>query len=106
MKYYSESLDRLFDNEAELEAAELQKKTEEEAAKRKAAEKEAAAAKRKAERVARAKEVQAAYDEASEKVKHAEKLLTAFCKDYGPYHMSVDKKNDLLDPFSLLRWLW
>ena len=71
MKYYSETLDKLFDSEAELKKAE---NTALEEKKRKQALKD--------ERAKRAKEV----DEA---IEHASDLLNKFIEDYGTFHSSI-----------------
>ncbi len=87
MKYYSEPLNRLFDDEKSLIAAEAKKKREDEA-------KAAAEAKAKSERAAAAKEVDALLKEAEEAYQKAVKALKAFTKKYGYYHTSftVDEK--------------
>lgn len=84
MKYYSETLKKLFDTTEDLKNAEA-----------KHAESIAAAEKKRAERSARAKEVEDAY-------KAYKKLLDAFVKDYGSFHMTINDSRslfDLLDTF-------
>ncbi len=96
MKFYSEKLNRMFDTEKALVAAEqaavdaeLAKKAEEE--------------KKSAERKARAAEVDTAYKAMVEARKNYSKVLTNFCKDYGAYHCSIsgDEARNLLDNFDL-----
>ena len=81
MKYYSEKTRKLYNSEVELKDAEkdLNKKEAEEKAKRE-------------ERGARAKEVEEAY-------KNYKKLLDAFIKDYGSYHMTLNQSDSLFDFF-------
>jgi predicted Co/Zn/Cd cation transporter (cation efflux family) len=82
MKYYSEKLDALFNTPEELQEAERVVHEAEEAAKKAEAEK-------KANRAARAKEVEEAFQLAVDAQKKARKLLADFNKDYGPFHTSV-----------------
>ena len=82
MKYFSETLNELFDSEealieAEKEAEDQKKKAELEAKER------------KEQRQARAKEVEDAYQIASDAKKKADELLNAFVKDYNSFHMSI-----------------
>ena len=86
MKYYSEKLNMLFDTEHDL------KEKEEEVAKAKA-DKIIQEQKEKEERANRAKEVEKALNEAADAVEWYINLLSAFCRDYGAYHMSLDEKN-------------
>ena len=99
--YYSEVLNKQFDSEEELLAAE-QVYLDAEVAK---VQKEA---KLKAERTERAKEVEQAYkdyndayDKAVDKENHYIELLNAFISDYGSFHMtfrnSEDKVNNSLE---------
>lgn len=83
MKYYSETLNKLFETEKDLLAAE-QKVKEADEAKRKAE-----AAKKEA-RAARAKEVDKALKDADAASAKAQKLLKEFVKDYGSYHTSYE----------------
>lgn len=99
-KVYSEVLNRLFNTVEELEAAE-QAHAE---AERKALEaKKAAEAKKaqlKATREARAKEVEAAFQEANKAQKKANELLNAFVKDYGSFHTTLkDSPVSIWDAF-------
>ena len=94
MKYFSETLNKVFDTEAECqeaEAAQAAKKAEAEA--RKAALVEA--------RANRAKEVEDAYKAAVAAKKNYDDLLKAFLKDYGSFHATFKD----VDPFfSLFDW--
>ena len=95
MKFYSEMLDKFYDNAAECEKAE-KKAAEEKERKAKEAEKKAN------ERQARAAEVEEAIHAAAEALDKYHKLLEEFCRDYGAFHYSIrDNKHDLL---SLLDW--
>ena len=93
MKYYSEELKKLFDNEDELTKAESKAK-EVTLAKE---EKEKAL---REERAARAKEVEEAFKAARDAEKKANELLNKFVKDYGSFHTTI---KDVLDPFN---WFW
>ena len=82
MKYYSETLKRLFetaDECAQAEAAQERAKAEAEAKKKALAE----------GRTNRAKEVEELYKAAVEAKKAYNKALDAFVKDYGSFHFSV-----------------
>lgn len=79
MKYYSETLNKLFETEKDL-LAEEKKVKEAEAAKI-----EAEKAKKEA-RATRAKEVEKALKDADAAQSKAQKLLTDFIKDYGYFH--------------------
>lgn len=81
MKYYSDKLDKIFNEVKDLEEAEKAYD-----------EKHALELKKKEERAARAKEV----DEAR---KTFLDLLDKFIKDYGYYHSTIDG-----EIFDLLRW--
>lgn len=90
MKYYSETLNELFDTEKDLIEAERQKKEAE--AKKLAAEKA-----QKEVRTKRAKEVEEALKEANKAQAAAIDLLKKFTEDYGYFHTSysvndIDKK--------------
>ena len=81
MKYYSETLHRIFDTEAELVKMEAEvKKKEEEKARAEKVKTEA--------RAKRAKEVELALKKANEAQKEAMILLKEFTKDYGYFHYS------------------
>lgn len=86
MKYYSEKLNRLYDTEADLTKAEMA------AAKAEAEKiaKEKAATEHRAER---AKEVTEALKAATAAKEKANKLMTAFVKDYGSFHTSYTLKD-------------
>lgn len=92
MKFYSETLNKLFDTQAALVKAET-------------ADKEAKLAKEKAEkakkeaRAKRAKEVEEALKEANAAQAKAIKLLKAFTKDFGYFHTSYSVKDDAEDTF-------
>ena len=99
MKYYSELLKSFYESEesclkAEQEYQAKQKKEQEEKAK--LAE----------ERKARAKEVEEAMEALKLARKHYEEVLADFCKDYGAFHMSVNKSDsdDLFGLFNLFEW--
>lgn len=102
MKFYSEVTKKLYDTEADLNDAEsIAKKAE--------CEKRARETKLKNERAARAKVVDAAFEDyrkAKETVKKkysdANALLDAFVKDYGTYHVSISEKNKRADNFDEL----
>ena len=95
MKIYSEELKKLFDTVEECEKAE--------AAHRKAEEEKKAAEQKKAEnRKVRAKEVEDALKAAAEARANYEKLLAAFCKDYGSFHYSFTDDDDF-DIFEFFR---
>lgn len=81
MKYYSETLNELFDTEKDLIEAETRKRDEE--TKKQAAEKA-----KKEVRAKRAKEVEEALKVANEAQGNALKLLKDFTKDYGYFHTS------------------
>ncbi len=99
--YYSEVLNKQFNSEEELVAAEKEYLDAEVAKVQKEA-------KLKAERTERAKEVEQAYkdyndayDKAVDKENHYIDLLNAFISDYGSFHMtfrnSEDKVNNSLE---------
>lgn len=79
MKYYSETLKKFYETEADCVKAE--KEAAEKAAKAKAEQD-----KKAAERKDRAAEVDKAYREAIEATKKYKTLLNAFVKDYNSYH--------------------
>lgn len=82
MKFYSEVLKEMFDTAEACATAEA------EHAKAKA-EKEALAKAKAEERKARAKEVEEAYNAKVAAEKQFKEKLSAFCKDFGPYHMTI-----------------
>lgn len=91
MRYLSDKTGKIYNSVEELEKAEKElevKQKEEDAL--------------KAKRAERAKEVEDAFKSASDAEKHAEKVLSDFCKDYGAYHTSL-KSGDVFpvfrDPF-------
>lgn len=86
MKFYSESLNKLFDTEKDLIDAEAKVKAAE--AKKLAEEK----AKKEA-RATKAKEVEKALKEANEAQAKAIKLLKDFTNEYGYFHMSYSTDN-------------
>lgn len=89
MKFYSEITKQLYDDEKALAKAEQEvadKKAAEEKARKEA---EAKKASLKADREKRAKEVEDAFKVASGAQENASKLLNAFVKDYGSFHMTM-----------------
>lgn len=81
VKYFSETLNKLFDTEKDLMAAEGEaKKAELEKIRKEKAAKEA--------RATRAKEVEDALKAADAAYAKASQLLKDFTKDYGYFHMS------------------
>lgn len=78
MRYYSDTLKKLFETEEELKKAEVEFE-----------EKHALELKQKEERANRAKEVEEAYKKYLD-------LRSKFVKDYGSYHMTITE-NDLKD---------
>lgn len=102
MKFYSEITKKLYDTEADLNDAEN-------AIKKAECEKKARETKLKNERAARAKVVDAAFEDyrkakeiAKKKYSNANALLDAFVKDYGNYHVSISEKNKRADDFDEL----
>lgn len=104
MKYYSETLQKLFNTEKELVAEETRVKAEQ--LKKAAAEK----AKKEA-RTTRAKEVEKALKDANAAQKKAIEVLKAFIQDYGYFHSTIKEENvnpsgdpffDLIDTFLAL----
>lgn len=87
MKFYSETLNKLFDTEKDLVEAETKVKVAE--AKKLEAEKA-----KKAARATRAKEVEKALKEANEAQAKAIKLLKSFTNDYGYFHTSFSSKEE------------
>ena len=94
MKYFSEKLNRLFDDEASCVKAE---KEHDEALRKAEEEKQ----KKNATRAERAKEVEDALNELVEAKKNYAEKLQAFCKDYGAWHYTFKDsepfKNDIFD---------
>lgn len=97
MKYYSEKLNKLYDNKEELIAAEEKVAAAE-------AEKAAKEKELKEKRAARAKEVQEAFEKVKEANAEATKKLNDFIKDYGSYHCSFSKTCDEDEFWSILDW--
>ena len=102
MKFYSEVTKKLYDTEADLKDAEN-------AIKKAECENKAREIKLKNERAARAKIVDAAFEDyrkakeiAKKKYSDANALLDAFVKDYGTYHVSISEKNKRADNFDEL----
>ena len=96
MKFYSEKLDKLFDNEKELKEAE-------DALEVKKAAEEAHAKQLATTRKERAKAIEESYKKVVEARKEYKKLVDDFTRDYGSFHMSVKSDNlsdmDLFDLF-------
>ena len=97
MKYYSETLKKLYNTEEDLVKAEaLHKQAEEEKAAKEKAAKEA--------RATRAKEVEAALKDAEAAKAKANKLLNKFVEDYGYFHTSYSLEDvpatDTFDKFT------
>lgn len=93
MKYYSDSLKKLFDSVEELEEAEAAK--EEELAAEKA---------KKEERKKEAEAVELAYKKANEAYVDANKLMQEFVEKYGSYHQTI-KDSNIPVRSSLFDWL-
>lgn len=99
MKFYSESLKRLFDTEKECNESEaLYQKEQEE---KKSREKKLADEKR-----ARANEVTEAYSKVREAQKAYLKLKNRFIQDYGYFHVSYRDIDDIpfVDIFDLFKF--
>ena len=94
MKYYSETLDKIFDTEENLVAAEMESKKQLEAQR---AEKE--------KRATAAKEVEELFNKANDAYKLANEKLEEFVKTYGSYHMTL-KDSNLPRPSSLFDYLF
>lgn len=88
MKYYSETLKKLFESQEECEKAEQE---EIEAKKKAEEEKERLVAERKA----RADEVEAARKAMVEAQKNYEKVMHDFLRDYHTYHYSTSNVDDM-----------
>ena len=97
MKFYSETLRKLYDTEKELiEAEGAAKKAELEKLRK---EKEL-----KETRATRAKEVEAAFKAADAARIKANQLLKDFTKDYGSFHMTYTTDNaETLDPSDTIK---
>ena len=89
MRFYSDILNKPFDTEEELRAAEAKENEKLELAK---------VAKEK--RATAAKEVEDAFNAANEAYKAANEKLKAFVNEYGSYHTSVTKVSG--DPWDRL----
>ena len=100
MKYFSETLNKVFDtadacNQAEeAYALELKKKEEAKLAQQKKNEE------LKAQRETRAKEEEAAFQKVEEDRAKATELLQAFCADYGSFHTTLKTADLLKNPFT------
>ena len=94
MKYYSETLDKIFDTEENLVAAERESQRQLEAQR---AEKE--------KRATAAKEVEELFNKANDAYKLANEKLEEFVKTYGSYHMTL-KDSNLPRPSSLFDYLF
>ena len=91
MKYYSDTLNLLFDSAEACEAA------EKEHAEKLAAEKKISIA-----RKARAKEVEEALEAVKKARAHYNEVLSDFCKDYGTFHFSWSTKDTFPSIFDFL----
>ena len=99
MKYYSETLNKVFENEKDCLDAEKEHKAKVEAEEKR--KKELADS-----RKVRAKEVEDAYKAIIDAQKHYNELLTNFCKEYGSFHCTItdeDFPTNVL--FNFLNWL-
>ena len=99
MKYYSETLNKVFENEKDCLNAEKEYKAKVEAEEK---HKKELADSRKI----RAKEVEDAYKAIIDAQKHYNELLTNFCKEYGSFHCTItdeDFPTNVL--FNFLNWL-
>ena len=94
IRYYSDLTKKFYDEAKECEKAEELFKEEK-------AKKEAEALQKSNERKEAAKKVEEAYDKLSAARKEYQKVLSDFCKDYGYYHVSLDKNGiaDWVDSF-------
>ena len=93
MKYYSETLNKVFENEKDcLDAEEEYKAKVEEEEKRK---KELADS-----RKVRAKEVEDAYKAIIDAQKHYNELKNKFVEDFGSFHMTFSTTDDFHSLFS------
>lgn len=93
MKYYSETLNKVFENEKDCLNAEKEYKAKVEAEEKR--KKELADS-----RKTRAKEVEDAYKAVINAQKHYNELLTSFCKEYGSFHMTFSTTDDFRSLFS------
>ena len=99
MKYYSETLNKVFENEKDCLKAEKEHKEKVEAEEK---HKKELADSRKI----RAKEVEDAYKAVIDAQKHYNELLTNFCKEYGSFHCTITNEDfpaNIL--FNFLNWL-
>ena len=94
MKYYSETLDKIFDTEESLVEAEVESKKQLEAQR---VEKE--------KRATAAKEVEDLFNKANDAYKLANEKLEEFVKTYGSYHMTL-RDSDLPRHASLFDFLF
>lgn len=95
MKYYSDTLDKVFDTERECLAAEKQYLAAQ-------AEKEEKEKQMKEERAVAAKRVEAAQKAMNEAQSNYRKELEEFCKKYGTYHYSTNSFDDVPHLFSTI----
>ena len=99
MKYYSETLNKVFENEKDCLNAEKEYKAKVEAEEK---HKKELADSRKI----RAKEVEDAYKAVIDAQKHYHKLLANFCKEYGSFHCTITDKDFPANVlFNFLNWL-
>lgn len=99
MKYYSETLKRIYDSEEDCKKAEnefLEKQKEQERKEKELAD----------TRKARAKEVEDAFKEANTAYNKFVELKKKFVKDYGNFHMTFDVKNDFANFFDVADFLF
>lgn len=95
MKYYSEKLDRLYDDEKSLQVAEKDYD-----------EKHAVEIKKKEERANKAKEIEEAYKKYHNAYKEYADLVRAFVKEYGSYHVSFKSDKDGFTQLIDELWRW
>ena len=93
MKYYSETLDKVFENEKDCLNAEKEYKTKVEVEEKR--KKELADS-----RKARAKEVEDAYQALIDAQKHYNELKNKFVDDFGSFHMTFSTIDDFHSLFS------
>ena len=93
MKYYSETLNKVFENEKDCLNAEKEYKAKVEAEEKR--KKELADS-----RKARAKEVEDAYKAVIDAQKHYNELKNKFVEDFGSFHMTFSTTDDFHSLFS------
>lgn len=96
MKYYSETLNKLFDSTNDLEKAE-KKHAEEEARKKELVEN------KKKQRAEDAKKVDEAFKALKEAEDNYHKVIDEFIKKYGYYHFTSTDAEDIPSAFSILK---